>query len=116
MALISGDPSKQMAFQKSMLNTSLVPSHQNIKDVFCHTSPGEIWDADRLICYMINLPSNNFLSNIQMSTKCILFLMLASGRQKCDIMALDVSPQHMKKTVDAFYCSMNALAKGNQSG
>ena len=42
--------------------------------------------------------------------------MLASGRCKCDIMALDISPRFMKKTADASYYTMAKPSKGNKSG
>ena len=53
--------------------------------------PGEIWDADRVILHFIDMPENTSLTNLQLSKKCIVLLMLASGRRKGDIMALDVS-------------------------
>ena len=78
--------------------------------------PSHIWDADILIHYFIKLLEDKRLSNVMMSAKCILLLMLASGQRKADIMNLDVSPQHMKRTNDAYYCSMSTVSKGNFSG
>ena len=56
------------------------------------------------------------MTNIQLSKKCIVLLMLASGRRKADLMALDVSPNFMKKTKDTFYCAMSKWSKGNKEG
>ena len=77
--------------------------------------PGEIWDADKLVQHLLSLPVNKKLSNLQMSHKCIVLLMLASNRCKCDIMALDISPRFMKKTADTYYCTMAKPCKGNKS-
>ena len=77
--------------------------------------PGEIWDADLVLNYMVKMPSNYRLSNLQLSEKCIVLLMLASRRHKADIMALDVSPAFMKKTSDTYYCAMSKVSKGNSS-
>ena len=77
--------------------------------------PGEIWDADKMIHLFVNMPENRRLSNIELSAKCIVLLMLASGRQKIDIMSLDIAPQFMKKTKDTFFCAMSKPAKGNRN-
>ena len=42
--------------------------------------------------------------------------MLSSGHRKADIMALDISPNYMKKTPAAYYCAMARSSKGNRSG
>ena len=80
------------------------------------TLPGEIWDADKLHTHFIDLPDNSLMTNIQLSKKCIVLLMLASGHRKADLMALDVSPNFMKKTKHTFYCAMSKWSKGNKEG
>ena len=71
---------------------------------------------DWLVEHLLSLPPNRELTNIQMSRKCIILLMLASGWRKADIMVLDISPKFMKKTKEAYCCSMSKPSKGNTSG
>ena len=75
--------------------------------------PGEIWNADRILTYFLSLPPNRHLSHVQLSGKCVVMLMLASGRRKADLMGLDVQPQFMKRTDNCFYFTLNKLSKSN---
>ena len=78
--------------------------------------PEEIWDADKVIFHFIEMPDNIALTNLQLSKKCFLLLMISLGRRNADLLALDVSQQFMKKTKDAFYCAMSKWLKGNREG
>ena len=78
--------------------------------------PEEIWDADKVIFHFIEMPDNIALTNLQLSKKCFLLLMISLGRRNADLLALDVSQQFMKKTKDAFYCAMSKWSKGNREG
>ena len=109
---LSNDSKFKLNFQSiRQLLTTVVHNKPTLPAV-----PGEIWDADRLVEHLLSLPPNRELTNIQISRKCIVLLMLASGQRKADIMALDISPKFMKKTKDAYYCSMSKPSKGNTSG
>ena len=75
--------------------------------------PGEVWNADKVLAYFLRSPPNCYLTKLQLAGKCIVLLMLASGRRKADLMALDVRPQFMQKTDNVFFFTMNKLSKGN---
>ena len=75
--------------------------------------PGEVWSADRVLAYFLRSPPNAYLTKLQLAGKCVVLLMLASGRRKADLMGLDVRSQFMKKTDNVFYFTMNKMSKGN---
>ena len=74
---------------------------------------GEVWNADRVLAYFLRSPPNTYLTKLQLAGKCVVLLMLASGRRKADLMGLDVRSQFMKKTDNVFYFTMNKMSKGN---
>ena len=75
--------------------------------------PGEVWNADKVLVYFLRSPPNCYLTKLQLAGKCIVLLMLASGRRKVDLMALDVQPQFIQKTDNVFFFTMSKLSKGN---
>ena len=75
--------------------------------------PGEVWNADRVLAYFLRSPPNAYLTKLQLAGKCVVLLMLASGRRKGDLMGLDVRSQFMKKTDNVFYFTLSKLSKGN---
>ena len=95
-------------FQVRQLLVSMVHNKPSLPRL-----PGEIWNADRVLTYFLSLPPNRHLSRVQMSGKCIVMLMLASGRRKADLMGLDVHRDFMRKTDNCFYFTLNKLSKGN---
>ena len=78
--------------------------------------PPQIWDAEVVLDYFRSLPPNDNLPALQLAGKCIVLLMLASGRRKGDLMGLDVSPLHMRKTEHSYFFALNKVAKGNDNG
>ena len=43
---------------------------------------GEIWNADKVSGYFLRMPPNCYLTKLQFLGKCVVLLMLASGRRK----------------------------------
>ena len=75
--------------------------------------PGEVWNADKVLAYFLQMPPICYLTKLQLARKCIVLIMLASGCRKADLMALDIRLQFMKQTENVFYFTMNKISKGN---
>ena len=89
--------------RKSLSNEALTMScsvliKQLLLAAAIHSKPslpkllGEVWNADNVLAYFLWMPPNYYLTKLQLSGKYIMSLMLASGRRKADLMALDIRP------------------------
>ena len=108
--------------RKFLSDTSLAKSYSvPIKQLLVtaiHAKPAlpklpEVWNADRVLAYFLRSPPIAYLTKLQLAGKCVVLLMLASGRRKGDLMGLDVRPQFMKNTNNVFYFTMSKMSKGN---
>ena len=74
--------------------------------------PDDTWDPEDLLNYMLSQPDNNDLDLMTLSGKCVVLLMLASGRRKCDLLLLSIHPDYLTETENNIKFTLAGPSKG----
>ena len=72
------------------------------------------WDSEVVLDFIKKLPASEEISKVDLSARCLVLLLLVSGRWKIDLHRLDVRLNFMRKTDDCYYLAMSEFAKGHQ--
>ena len=84
----------------------------NTKKPIIPKLPAETWDPELLLDFILSLPANENLEPMVLTGKCLILMMLASGRRKCDMMLLQVDDKHMTITDDIIHFTLYGPSKG----
>ena len=76
--------------------------------------PPVIWDPDKVLQFFRQWPQNSELGPVELSGKCLVLLMLASGRRKSDLHKLSVNENFMVYTSEKIYFACSSFTKGHR--